>query len=168
MRRDTLLAVGFLLAAIAELQWATTWFKATDARLSTTIAAMELFAAGAALLLAAGGLFFAEHRGWALFLGLMVAAVAHAAFVVTTVPLPILHNVAAALAFVGLIVAAWGARESTYTPIVVRGGLAIAAIAGIVWIIAGMQSDDSSFMVGNAFAVIGFGMGAFFAGPAAE
>lgn len=160
MRKDTLLAVGFIIAAVAELQWATASYKQGD-----LVAALELFVVGAALLLATSGLLFAQNRAWSVFTGLLIAALGHAAYLITTISLGALLTLAALLAFVGLAVAAWGAREATHDPRMIRWGLAGAVLAGVLWTFLDLRSGDSSFMVGNIFAVIGYATGAFFAGP---
>src|SRR5207244_10190830 len=74
-RREAILGTGLLLAAIGEIQFAV---KFQD--LGKTIEALCTFAAGAALLLAAGGAFFADARGWSMLVGLVVAAAAHVAY----------------------------------------------------------------------------------------
>src|SRR5438309_6352199 len=74
-RREAILGTGLLLAAIAEIQWATTFLGTSNA-----LEAVCTFAAGAGLLLCSGGFFFAEGRGWTLLIGLAVAAAAHVAY----------------------------------------------------------------------------------------
>jgi hypothetical protein len=164
MRRDTLLAVAFLLSAIGELEWAAVFYRSTPADVTH---ALILFVAGAAVLLVSGGLFFSETRSWTLFTGLLVAALAHAAYLVTTTSFPAIDIVAAALLFAGTAVAAWGTRGERFETTLVRVGLGIACLGPVIWTYGDATQGGSSinFVTGDVFAAVGYAASAIFAGP---
>src|SRR5438067_4625620 len=134
MRREAILGTGLLLAAVAEIQFAVPFLGS-----SNTLEAICTFAAGAGILLASVGAFFAEARGWTLTIGLAVAAAAHAAYLAVSSadfgvgPYGILV-IASTLVAGGLIGAAWGARSSTPDTRLLRVGFGLAALGAAVWI----------------------------------
>lgn len=154
MRREPWFAVGLLLAAIAEVQWAATFYG------DENVHAILLFAAACGFLLAAAGVFFAQGA-WTWQVGLAVAAAAHVGYLGLTYGWGPLLLFAALFAAGGLTLAAAGAwmrgREN-----LVRVGLFAAALGGAVWLVADALSGDLSFMVGNVFAMIGWGVAAGF------
>lgn len=168
MRKETLLGVGFLIAAIAEIQWATAFLGRQDDRVESFLT----FAAGAGCLLAAFGYFLMDEATWPRILGLSVAALAHVGYFGVTLPWdmdnpPSSYALGAAslLAAVGLAVAASGAMGKG-KPQQMRVGLAGAALAGLLWTTYDLVNGDATFMVGNVFATIGFAMAAWYAGVA--
>lgn len=161
MRREAILGTGLLLASIAEIQFAVTFLGSSSA-----IEAACTFAAGAGLLLASVGAFFAEARGWTLTIGLAVAAAAHVAYLAVSSadfgvgPYGMLV-IASTLVAGGLVGAAWGARSGVPDTRLVRVGFALAALGAVVWLLNDVQ-DAQSFIVGDVFAAIGFATAAWF------
>lgn len=158
MQRDTIVGVGLVIAGIAELQWASAFFAQGDTPL-----ALMLFVAGAGTVLAAVGAFFREARSWALWGGLAVAALGHVAYFFSTLGYDAILVAAAALAAVGLVLAAWGARAPGSA--LARVGLAVAAAGGLAWTVADMMAGSMTFMVGNIFATVGWALAALFTTP---
>lgn len=154
MRREPWFAVGLLLAAIAEVQWAATFYG------DENVHAVLLFAAACGLLLAAAGVLFGQGA-WTWQAGLAVAAAAHVGYLGLTYAWDWLLVLAAFAAAGGLTLAAAGAwlkgRGS-----MVRSGLFAAALGGALWTIADTLSGDMSYMVGNVFAMFGWGIAAAF------
>ena len=155
MRREPWFAVGLLLSAVAEIQWAATFYAQDD-----LLHAILLFIAAAGLFLAAAGVYF-QQASWTWMWGLALAALAHAAYFATTLDFGPLLIAAALAAAAGLGVAAWGSRPPGNLNLV-RGGLFGAALGGILWLVADALSGDMSFMVGNVFAMFGWGIAAAF------
>lgn len=159
-RREAILGTGLLLAAIAEIQFAATFFNS-----SNELEALCTFAAGAGLMLCAGGMFFAEGRGWTLLVGLAVAAAAHSAYLaVSTIDFGTgLITVASALAAAGLIAGAWAVRESAAIHVrLLQIGFGLASLGGIVWTISDLQSQTYTFVIGDVFFAVGFATAAIF------
>lgn len=157
MRREPWFAVGLLLAAIAEVQWAATFYSSED---NDMVQAVLLFAAACGFLLAGAGVFF-KQGSWTWQVGLAVAAAAHVGYLGLTYDWGLLLMFSALAAAGGLTVAAVGswlhARED-----LVRYGLFAAALGGALWVVADAMSGDMSFMVGNVFAMVGWGVAAGF------
>lgn len=157
-RREAILGTGLLLAAIAEIQWATASLGTLD-----YVEAVCVFAAGAGLLLVSGGMFFGEGRSWTLLVGLAVAAAAHVAYLaVSSGDFGYgLITVAAGLAAIGLVIGAWAARGTANVQLL-RIGFAVAALGGLTWTIADLMESSFAFMVGNIFSTVGFATAAWF------
>lgn len=156
MKRSAVMGGGLLLAGIGELQWAVAFFAGGDSPL-----ALILFAAGAGMILAALGGFFPEARSWALWGGLAVAAVSHAAYFAATLSFPTLLILAAALAAAGLALAAFSARDPQKSALTSLG-LVVATLGALVWTLSDWSENNSEFVVGNVFATLGWGVAAWF------
>lgn len=154
MRREPWFAVGLLLAAIAEVQWAATFYGAQN------VHATLLFGAACGLLLAAAGVLL-NQGPWTWQVGFAAAAAAHVAYLGLTYGYDLVLVLAALAAAAGLTVAAVGAWR-TGKGEWVRAGLFAAALGGALWVIADTLSGDMSYMVGNVFAMFGWGIAAAF------
>lgn len=155
MRREPWFAVGLILSAIAEIQWAATFYASDE-----TWNAVALFAAACGLFLAGAGVFF-KQDAWTWQLGLAVAAAAHLAYAGLTLSYGPWLILAALAATAGLGVAAWGTRAPGNVDLV-RYGLFGAALGAFIWILSDASLGDMSFMVGNVFAMFGWGIAAAF------
>ena len=154
MRREPWFAVGLLLAAIAEVQWAATFYG------DRNVHAALLFAAACGFLLASAGVFF-KQGPWTWQVGLAAGAAAHVGYLALTYGWGPLLLFAALLAAGGLTVAAAGAWLHRKEDLV-RYGLFAASLGGALWIVGDTISGDLSFMVGNVFAMFGWGVAAAF------
>jgi hypothetical protein len=162
MRRDALLGLGFLIAAIGEIATAGAEYAA-----GSPTAALVGFVAGAAFLLVSGGLVFSEQATWALTGGLVVAALAHLVLFALDLHGGALVVTATALAFVGLGLAAFGAWGAALRSGIVRFGIALAALGGLVRLYADATAGASSLLVGDVFFTIGLAAAAALGGSGA-
>lgn len=153
MRREQGFAAALLLAAIAEIQWATRFYAGDGTRLHAVL----LFLAACGLLLAAAGSFF-KQGAWTWQLGLAAAAAGHVAYAFVTLHWSPVRVLAALAAGLGLALAAGGAWLRRID--LARYGLFAAALGAAVWVIHDTLQGDMSFMVGNVFAMVGWGLAA--------
>jgi hypothetical protein len=166
MRSGLLAAVALALAGVGEAQWAIAFFSSPG----RVFDALMVLIAGIGLAIAAFGFYSdPDGRPAATSIGLAVAAAAMLGYVAAYAQ----HASLADLGFVtlatvgsalGLVIAAYGARQGAPTLMVTRAGLAIAAVAGIFWIVGDAQQGEYSFMFGNVMAPLGWGLAALFAG----
>lgn len=161
MRREPWFAVGLILAAVGEVQWAATFYATDD-----LLRAILIFLAACGLFLAGGGVIFNQGR-WAVTWGLALSTLAHVAYAGSTITWGPLLVAAAVLAAVGLGAAAWGAHSSWRVDLL-RYGLFGAALGGALWVLSDSMSGDMAFMVGNVFAMFGWGAAAAFTPDALE
>ena len=166
MRTGLLTAVALALAGVGEAQWAIAFFRLPG----EVFSALMVLIAAIGLALAAFG-FYADAEGHhaASAIGLAVAAAAHIGYVAAYAAQGNLVDVgpvtlATLGAALGLVVAAYGARRGATTLGVARAGLAIACVAGILWIVGDARNGVKDFMFGNVLVPLGWGLAALFAG----
>jgi hypothetical protein len=168
MRSGLLTAVALALAGVGEVQWAIAFFGLPNRLFD----ALMTLVAGIGLGIAAFGFYAdAEGRSAAAPIGLAVAAAAHVGYVAAYAAHDQLANLgpvtlATLGAAVGLVIAAYGARRGSATLGACRAGLAVACVAGILWIVGDALHGDYAFMFGNVMAPLGWGLAALFAGRA--
>ena len=166
MKSGLLPAIALALAAVGEVQWALAFSQISGHLFD----ALMVLIAGIGLAIAAFGFYSdADGRPAATSIGLAVAAAAHLGYIAAYARHDSLANagfvtLATLGSAIGLVIAAYGARKGTATLGVTRAGLAIACVAGILWIVGDAQEQVYRFMFGNVMVPLGWGMAALFIG----